>query len=197
MLRAPDFTHAALAQALHETVASELSRFGHRLAQRVDDTRTHIGHDRRQQIRKDDPEEELDGIRTERRPCVATMKPMTTGTELTDASVASSALSGRVGITTVKSSVHTATQESPIQPFMSRRCGSRILGERDAVAADDFESRARRFITIGSGTRVLKVNAHTSSATVMETTPGTQFAGSCEHVCAVVRKQERWEGIPP
>ena len=74
---------------------------------------------------------------------VRTMKPITTGTELTDASVTSSALSGRAGITTAKSSVHTATQESPIQPLMFSRVGSRVLSDGDAVAADDFEGEPK------------------------------------------------------
>ena len=53
------------------------------------------------------------------------MKPITTGTELTDASVTSIDLIGRAGITTANSNVQTATQERPIQPFMFRRVGSR------------------------------------------------------------------------
>ena len=53
------------------------------------------------------------------------MKPMTTGTALTDARLTSRALRGRVGMTTVKSSVQTATHDNPIQPLMFSRVGSR------------------------------------------------------------------------
>ena len=41
------------------------------------------------------------------------MSPMTTGTELTDRSAANIALRGAVGTTTVNSTTHTATHESP------------------------------------------------------------------------------------
>ena len=47
----------------------------------------------------------------------AIMNPMTTGTELTEASAASTARRGEVGTTTVTSRTHTATQESPIIPW--------------------------------------------------------------------------------
>ena len=70
------------------------------------------------------------------------MKPMTTGTELTDASVTSSALSGRAGITTVKSSVQTATQERPDPAVDVQPCGLEVFSDGDPVAADDFEGEA-------------------------------------------------------
>ncbi len=63
------------------------------------------------------------GLKVVRR--VSTMKPMTTGTEVSEASVTSAALIGRVGITTVKSGAHTATHDRPIQPLKFRRVGSR------------------------------------------------------------------------
>ena len=52
------------------------------------------------------------------------MKPTTTGTALTEASVNRAALTGRVGMTTANSDVQTATHDRPIQPFMSSREGS-------------------------------------------------------------------------
>jgi hypothetical protein len=49
-----------------------------------------------------------------------------TGTALTEAKAAASARRGFVGTTTVKSAVHTATQESPVQlPFTASADGSR------------------------------------------------------------------------
>ena len=44
------------------------------------------------------------------------MSPMMTGTELTEASAASTARRGEVGTTTVNSTTQTATQESPRYP---------------------------------------------------------------------------------
>ena len=41
------------------------------------------------------------------------MSPMRTGTELTDARAATIARRGEVGTTTVNSTTHTATHESP------------------------------------------------------------------------------------
>ena len=55
----------------------------------------------------------------------AIMSPTITGTELTVASAATSARRGRVGTTTVNSTVHTATHESPsTRPRMSSPIGS-------------------------------------------------------------------------
>ena len=48
-----------------------------------------------------------------------------TGTALTEARAAANARRGFVGTTTVKSAVHTATQESPVQlPFTASDDGS-------------------------------------------------------------------------
>ena len=47
------------------------------------------------------------------------MSPMTTGTELTDASAANTARRGDVGTTTVNSTTQTATQDSPRKPRCS------------------------------------------------------------------------------
>ena len=55
---------------------------------------------------------------------VAIAIAITTGTALTEASAATTARRGGVGTTTVNSSVHTATQESPSQRvFMLSRSG--------------------------------------------------------------------------
>ena len=63
------------------------------------------------------------GLKVVRR--VSTMNAITTGTEVSDRNVTIVALTGRVGITTVKSSAHTATHDRPIQPLKLRRVGSR------------------------------------------------------------------------
>ena len=59
------------------------------------------------------------------------MSPMTTGTELTDARAANTARSGEVGTTTVNSTIHTATHESPSMP----RCISNTIGSANSAAA--------------------------------------------------------------
>ena len=53
--------------------------------------------------------------------------PITTGTALTEPRAAAKARDGFVGTTIVKSTVHTATQESPVQPdgFLASDPGSR------------------------------------------------------------------------
>ena len=66
MLRSPHFSHAALPKALDEAVASQLSRFGHSLTQCVDDARADVRHDRDEEIREHDPEEEGVSRRTVR-----------------------------------------------------------------------------------------------------------------------------------
>ena len=59
------------------------------------------------------------------------MSPMRTGTELTDARAANTARRGGVGTTTVNSTIHTATHESPIMPW----CISSIIGSANSAAA--------------------------------------------------------------
>ena len=67
MLRAPHLSHAALPQPLDETIAAELLRARHLLAERVHHPRSHISHHYDQQIRKDDAEEKRHGISVELR----------------------------------------------------------------------------------------------------------------------------------
>jgi hypothetical protein len=62
---------------------------------------------------------------------VPSTSPMTTGTELTDASAASSARRGVVGTTTVNNTTHTATQERPSMP----RWFSIAAGSANSAAA--------------------------------------------------------------
>jgi hypothetical protein len=54
-----------------------------------------------------------------------------TGTELTDARAANTARRGEVGATTVKSTIQTATHESPSMP----RCISSPIGSANSAAA--------------------------------------------------------------
>ena len=62
----PHFSHAALTEALHQSVASELARFGDGFAERVDDARADVRHDGDEQVRQHDPEEERVGGRADR-----------------------------------------------------------------------------------------------------------------------------------
>ncbi len=56
---------------------------------------------------------------------------MMTGTELTEARAANTARRGGVGTTTVNSTIHTATHESPIMP----RLISSAIGSANSAAA--------------------------------------------------------------
>ncbi len=59
------------------------------------------------------------------------MSPMTMGTELTEARAANNARRGAVGTTTVNSTTHTATHESPTWP----PCISSPIGSANSPAA--------------------------------------------------------------
>lgn len=59
------------------------------------------------------------------------MSPMTTGTELTEASAAATARRGVVGTTTVNNTTQTATHDSPIWP----RWVSSPIGSPNSAAA--------------------------------------------------------------
>ena len=124
MLRAPHFAHAALSEPLDETVAAKLARAADLLAERVDDSRADVGHDDDEQVREDDPEEELVSSGWKMVRPVRIMKPITTGHRADRRQRHQRAFRGGVGTTTVTRAAHTATQDSPIQPLISSLIGS-------------------------------------------------------------------------
>ena len=72
------------------------------------------------------------------------MSRMITGTALTEASAASRARRGAVGKTTVNSTTHTATQDSPTSSRcdLSKLSGSPYSLGGNRVTAEDFEGQA-------------------------------------------------------
>src|SRR5215831_7924187 len=104
----------------------------------------------------------------------AITKPVTIGTELTEAKVAMTVRRGELGTTTVKSRVQTATHERPNQCTLK----SRAVGSRNSAAAMPkllaTSNPSPMTMTTPRGMRGLLVRAATRSATAMEITPGPQ-----------------------
>jgi hypothetical protein len=97
-----------------------------------------------------------------------------TGTALTEARAAANARRGFVGTTTVKSAVHTATQESPVQlPFTTSDDGSRNSAAAMPSLAATSNASPMCALT-ESGSRPLRVSAATNRATTIEIAPGPQ-----------------------
>src|SRR5262245_665437 len=113
----------------------------------------------------------------------ATTKPITIGTELTEARLARTVRRGELGTTTVKSSVHTATHESPTH------CASKssALGFRNSAAAMPklltTSKPSPMTIITRRGMRGLLVTAATTQATAIEIAPGPHWA-KLEKTCA-------------
>ncbi len=93
MFRAPHFAHPALPEPLDQSIAAELARATHFLAQFVDHARADVAQHDDEQVRKDDVEEKLVAGRTEggalRQHHEADHR---SGTELTAASMIGTAL---------------------------------------------------------------------------------------------------------
>ena len=158
MPRLPDFSHAALAETLHETVASKLARFGDRFAQRVDDAGAHVGHDRDEKVRQDDPEEELRGVRTVRRSPCCHHEPDNNGSRRQRSEGEQSHFAGTRGDGhgKKKGPRRDPGQTDPATHVEPHRL--QVLRKGDAVAADDLEDQAdvhdqRRRHTFAHGER--------------------------------------------
>src|SRR5262245_44592344 len=113
----------------------------------------------------------------------ATTKPITIGTELTEARLAMTVRRGELGTTTVKSSVHNATHESPTHCALK----SSALGSKNSAAAMPkllaTSNPSPMTITTRRGMRGLLVTAATTKATAIEITPGPHSA-KLEKTCA-------------
>ena len=195
VLGAPHFAHAALPEPLHQPVAAQLARAADLGAERVDDAGADVGHDHDEQVGEHEPEEELQRIRAERRGARrhrdADRRP---APQLTEASAATTARRGGVGTTTVNSSVHTATHESPSQRmFMSSARRIEELGRGDAVAADHLEGQPDVHRDAAVERDRSRITAATSSATAIEITPGPHSMKLPKRQRPILRKQERRE----
>src|SRR5262245_7563924 len=120
----------------------------------------------------------------------AITKPVTIGTELTEAKLAMTVRRGELGTTTVKSRVHTATHERPTH----RALKSSAVGSMNSAAAMPkllaTSNPSPMTISTPTGMRGLLVRAATRRATDIETAPGPQRA-KLDKTCALRPENSR------
>src|SRR5215470_16535494 len=106
----------------------------------------------------------------------AITKPVTIGTELTEAKLARTVRRGELGTTTVKSRVHTATHERPTHCALK----SSAVGSKNSATAMPkllaTSNPSPMTITTPRGMRELLVEAATRRATAIEIAPGPHRA---------------------